>query len=53
MLVRVAYHREDNIPIYDEEAQRRNPCSRIEPLEEYIVVWRRGRVEFYQDWVSL
>lgn len=22
-------------------------------LEEYIVVWRKDRVEFYQDWVSL
>ena len=21
-------------------------------MEEFIVAWRRGRVEFYQDWVS-
>jgi hypothetical protein len=52
MLVRVAHHREENIGVFDEEAQRRNPCDRLEPMEEFIVVWRKGRVEFYQDLVS-
>lgn len=32
--------------------QRRHPCRKLEPLEEYIVVWRKGQIEFYQDWVS-
>ncbi|OXM79382.1 spore wall assembly-related protein [Cryptococcus neoformans Bt63] len=50
MLVRVGYHREENIASFDEAAQRRNPCSKLEPFEEYIVVWRKGFVEFYQEW---
>ncbi|TYJ58455.1 hypothetical protein B9479_000662 [Cryptococcus floricola] len=50
MLVRVGYHRENNITVFDETAQRRNPCQRLDVFEEYIVVWRKGQVEFYQDW---
>ncbi|WWD18499.1 hypothetical protein CI109_102951 [Kwoniella shandongensis] len=50
MLVRVGYHREDNVSGFNEASQRRNPCARLEPMEEYIVVWRKGLIEFYQDW---
>ncbi|KAL7420775.1 hypothetical protein Q5752_004727 [Cryptotrichosporon argae] len=50
MLVRVAHHREENLALFDEATERRTPCDRSERLEEYIVVMRRGRVEFYQDW---
>ncbi|KAK8858607.1 hypothetical protein IAR55_002836 [Kwoniella newhampshirensis] len=50
MLVRVGYHREDHVSAFDEAAQRRNPCARLEPMEEYIVVWRKGLVELYSDW---
>ncbi|WVQ73104.1 hypothetical protein IAR50_002668 [Cryptococcus sp. DSM 104548] len=50
MLVRVGYHRENNITVFDETAQRRSPCQRLDTFEEYIVVWRKGQVEFYQDW---
>ncbi|KIR57141.1 spore wall assembly protein [Cryptococcus gattii Ru294] len=50
MLVRVGYHNEENIVSFDEAAQRRNPCSKLDPFEEYIVVWRKGFVEFYQEW---
>ena len=37
---------------FSSQTQRRNPCSRMEPFEEYVVAWRKGRVEFYQEWVS-
>ncbi|WVQ83201.1 hypothetical protein IAT38_005340 [Cryptococcus sp. DSM 104549] len=50
MLVRVGYHKENGITGFDEASQRRTPCARLEPMEEYIVVWRKGQVEFYQDW---
>lgn len=50
MLVRVGYHREENILSFDEASQRRNPCSKLDPFEEYIVVWRKGFVELYQEW---
>ncbi|ORY24284.1 Pleckstrin homology domain-domain-containing protein [Naematelia encephala] len=50
MLVRVAYHREENIRTFDEAFQRRKPCTRLDPMEEYIVVWRKGRIELYSDW---
>ncbi|WVF68945.1 hypothetical protein IAT40_003719 [Kwoniella sp. CBS 6097] len=50
MLVRVGYHREDQISGFDETAQRRNPCARLDPFEEFIVVWRKGQIELYQDY---
>lgn len=49
--MRVAYHREEGISTFDEDMQRRNPVARFERFEEYIMVWRKGRLEFYQDWV--
>jgi hypothetical protein len=52
VLVRVGYNREDNIMNFDEAMQRRKPCGRIEPMQELIIVWRKGRVEFYEEWVS-
>ncbi|WVR06432.1 hypothetical protein IAU60_003463 [Kwoniella sp. DSM 27419] len=50
MLVRVGYHREEKIARFDESVQRRNPCARLEPFEEYIVVWRKSQIELYQDY---
>ncbi|OCF45974.1 hypothetical protein I317_00062 [Kwoniella heveanensis CBS 569] len=50
MLVRVGYHREEHISGFDETAQRRNPCARLDHFEEFIVVWRKGQIELYQDY---
>ena len=33
------------------DLQRRKP-SRMEQMKEYIIAWRRGRVELYEEWVS-
>ena len=33
--------------------QRRDPVTRLERFEEYMVTWRKGKVEFYQDYVSV
>jgi hypothetical protein len=52
MLVRVGYHPESGFKAFDEHTQRRQP-ARLQPLEEYIVVWRKGRIELYQEWVGL
>ncbi|WVW84624.1 hypothetical protein I302_106658 [Kwoniella bestiolae CBS 10118] len=51
MIVRVGYHREDKLPGFDEAAQRRNPCARLEPLEEYIVIYRKGQLELYSNYI--
>ena len=66
MLVRVGYHEKDGLGLFNEHVQvrssfslrrtvakfqRRDPCKRLDMFEEYIVVWRKGRVELYQDWV--
>jgi hypothetical protein len=32
--------------------QRRKPCSRVEGFEEYLVVYRKGKIELYQEWAS-
>ncbi|WVQ96460.1 hypothetical protein IAU59_003565 [Kwoniella sp. CBS 9459] len=50
MLVRVGYHREEQISGFNETAQRRNPCARLDQFEEFIVVWRKGQIELYQDY---
>ncbi|WVQ65819.1 uncharacterized protein L199_003997 [Kwoniella botswanensis] len=50
MIVRVGYHREDKLPGFDEAAQRRNPCARLDPLEEYIVIYRKNQIELYSNY---
>jgi hypothetical protein len=65
MLVRVGYHQKDGLKVVNEhtlvspstyqctkaDEQRRDPASRLDPFEEYVAVWRKGRVELYQDYV--
>ncbi|WRT67825.1 uncharacterized protein IL334_004799 [Kwoniella shivajii] len=50
MLVRVGYHREDNVRGFDEASQRRNPCARLDPLEEFIVIYRKSQIELYSNY---
>nr|XP_018262424.1 uncharacterized protein I303_05441 [Kwoniella dejecticola CBS 10117]OBR84582.1 hypothetical protein I303_05441 [Kwoniella dejecticola CBS 10117] len=50
MIVKIGYHREDKLSGFDEAAQRRNPCARLDPLEEYIVVYRKGQLELYSNY---
>ncbi|WWC88719.1 uncharacterized protein L201_003632 [Kwoniella dendrophila CBS 6074] len=50
MIVRVGYHREDKLVGFDENSQRRNPCSRLDPLEEYIGIYRKGQIELYSNY---
>ena len=60
--MKVGYHRDESLHDFDEKkqvglvleprsCQRRSPCIRMEPFEEYIVTYRPGRIELYQEWV--
>ncbi|KDQ11404.1 hypothetical protein BOTBODRAFT_57377 [Botryobasidium botryosum FD-172 SS1] len=51
MLVKVAYSRSEALPkeFNEKEAARRPDISDLE-WEEYIVAWRQGRIELYEDY---
>lgn len=50
--VKVGKHRDENIQSFDEMAQRRNPCTRIDRMEEYVLAMTVLSIDFYMDWVS-
>lgn len=52
VLVKVGRHQADRLGAFDEAQQRRNPCFRLEDMEEYVVAMTMTSVDFYQDWVS-
>jgi hypothetical protein len=65
ILVKVGRHRDENMSSFDEAFQvslqrfqqltlfqRRDPCFRYEPMEEYLVGMTMTSVDFYSDWVS-
>lgn len=37
----------------DEVIQRRKPSERVKAVEEYLVVYRKGWVELYKEWVRI
>lgn len=50
MLVRVGRNREVGLDNYDEHMIGRKPCHRLERMQEYLVAYRKGRIELYQEW---
>lgn len=52
VVVKVGRHRDEGIRIFDETEQRRSPCYRIDPMEEYILGMTVTSIDFYLDWVS-
>lgn len=49
-LVKIGRHRGDFLTLFDEEAERRMPCTRIDPTEQYIVAMTMTSVDIYSDW---
>lgn len=49
-LVKIGRHRGDFLTLFDEEAERRMPCARIDPTEQYIVAMTMTSVDIYSDW---
>jgi hypothetical protein len=50
--IKVGRHRDESIGHFDEMTQRRSPCYRIEPMEEYVLGMTVTSIDFYLDWVS-
>ncbi|KLT42021.1 hypothetical protein CC85DRAFT_285951 [Cutaneotrichosporon oleaginosum] len=48
--VKVGRHREENMGHFDELTQRRSPCYRIDPMEEYVLGMTVTSIDFYLDW---
>lgn len=49
-LVKIGRHRGDFLTGFDEEAERRLPCTRIDLTEQYIVAMTMTSVDIYSDW---
>lgn len=50
--VKVGRHRDESIANFDEATQRRSPCYRVDPMEEYVIGMTVTSIDFYLDWVS-
>lgn len=53
MLVRVAYTKSEGLGAgFDEKQNRMTSHMRYEEWQEMMVVWRKDRIELYEDYVS-
>lgn len=50
VLVKVGRHKDEQLNQFDEMTERRNPCYRFDPLEEYVCGLTTTAVDFYTDW---
>ncbi|BEJ14793.1 hypothetical protein CspHIS471_0405600 [Cutaneotrichosporon sp. HIS471] len=48
--VKVGRHLDESIRYFDESVQRRSPCYRVDPMEEYLLGMTVTSVDFYSDW---
>lgn len=53
MLVRVSYTKSENIKQFDDAIHRTTRNLRYEDWGEFLVAWRKDRIEVYQDHVCL
>jgi hypothetical protein len=53
MLVRVGYTKSESVgPVFDEELSRKTRGIRYEEWAEYIVLWRKDLIQFYEPHVT-
>lgn len=53
MIVRVSYSKEQNLGSNFDEAQHRSTQHlQYEDWGEFLVIWRRNRIELYENYVS-
>lgn len=53
MLVRVSYTKSEDIKHFDDAINRTTRNLRYEDWGEFLVAWRKDRIEVYQDHVRL
>ena len=52
MLVRVLYSKDEGITRFDDAHNRTTRNLHFEDWGEFIVVWRKDRIELYGDYVN-